>query len=334
MKRIFLVLVAGIACVSAAMAQVHSADTTGDFRISLSETLRVIQFFNLDTLHCEDGTEDGYAPGTGNQACTPHNSDYLPQDWVINLSELLRLIQFFNALGYVADPQGEDGFNPLFATEGEGEGEGEPGVVQVAIEAAADAALYENNTGALANGSGIYLFAGQTAVGELRRSVIRFDIAAAIPAGASILSATLRLNLSRTNLDAGPQPFGLHRVARAWNEGPSDAESEEGFGALSETGDTTWLHTFYNDQFWDTPGGDFAAVASATQTADLGGFYTWSDAQLAADVQDWLDTPAANFGWLLQGKEGENLTAKRFDAREHPEAARRPALIVEYTAAK
>lgn len=89
----------------------HSADTDGSWRISLSELLRVIQFYNTGALACGVDTEDGYAPGTGNQACTPHDSDYNPQDWNINLSELLRLIQLYNAdTSYSLDGGGEDGY--------------------------------------------------------------------------------------------------------------------------------------------------------------------------------------------------------------------------------
>ncbi len=93
----------------------HTADQDGDSEISLSELLRVIQFFNSDGLHCEEGTEDGYAPGPGDTASRPpHACDYNPTDWEVDLSELLRLIQFFNSAGYHAcpdaDPPTEDGY--------------------------------------------------------------------------------------------------------------------------------------------------------------------------------------------------------------------------------
>lgn len=92
----------------------HSADQNGDNLISLSELLRVIQFFNSGGYRCSPGTEDGYGPGLGDTNCVPHNSDYNPQNWIISLSELLRLIQFFNAGGYFACPDAatEDGFCP------------------------------------------------------------------------------------------------------------------------------------------------------------------------------------------------------------------------------
>ncbi len=93
---------------------VFSADQNGDHQISLSELLRVIQFFNSGGYHCDAAGEDGYAPGAGDRACAPHDSDYNPQDWNISLSELLRVIQFFNSGGYHACPgeNTEDGFCP------------------------------------------------------------------------------------------------------------------------------------------------------------------------------------------------------------------------------
>ncbi len=92
----------------------HFADQNGDGLISLSELLRVIQFFNSEGFHCEAGTEDGFAPGPGDTACTAHSSDYNPHDWHIGLSELLRLIQFFNSGGYhyCPDDATEDGYCP------------------------------------------------------------------------------------------------------------------------------------------------------------------------------------------------------------------------------
>lgn len=92
----------------------HTADPNHDNQISLSELLRIIQFFNSGGLHCQAGTEDGYAPGPGDKICLPHSSDYNPQDWLISLSELLRIIQLFNSNGYHWCPgeATEDGFCP------------------------------------------------------------------------------------------------------------------------------------------------------------------------------------------------------------------------------
>lgn len=82
----------------------HSADYRGgggDFLIDFYEIMRVIQFFNSSGgLHCDkaDG-EDGFAPGTGAQWCTPHDLDYSTTNWAISLTELLRIIQIYNSNG-------------------------------------------------------------------------------------------------------------------------------------------------------------------------------------------------------------------------------------------
>jgi len=91
----------------------HSADQDDSESIDLSELLRVVQFYNLGEYHCDDTTEDGYAPGPGDTSiCLPHSSDYVEQDWRINLSELLRLIQIFQVGAFYACPgdSSEDGF--------------------------------------------------------------------------------------------------------------------------------------------------------------------------------------------------------------------------------
>jgi len=92
----------------------HDADSNRDWEITLSELLRLIQFFNSDRYRCSAGTEDGYASGVGDEACGPHDSDFMTVDFAIDISELLRGIQLFNAFprAYRSDPDGEDGFAP------------------------------------------------------------------------------------------------------------------------------------------------------------------------------------------------------------------------------
>lgn len=97
---------------------VHTVDQDGNSVVSLSELLRVIQFYNIGGLSCANppsSTEDGYVPGGGGDtSCTPHDTDYLPQNWIISLSELLRNIQFYNIGGYhyCPDENTEDDYCP------------------------------------------------------------------------------------------------------------------------------------------------------------------------------------------------------------------------------
>ncbi len=92
----------------------HSADLDEDGRIDTPELLEAIHLYRLGAYHCD--AQGGYAPGPGDTTCTPHDSDYAPQNWSISLSELLRLVQFVNAGGYRdcydAAPPREDRFCP------------------------------------------------------------------------------------------------------------------------------------------------------------------------------------------------------------------------------
>jgi hypothetical protein len=129
---------------------------------------------------------------------------------------------------------------------------------QTIITPTRDATLYQNSNGIVADGLGQYVFIGrvdvfQPAATRLRRSLFCFDVASAVPAGATITSAVLRLNMSKTI--SGSYPAVLCSVSRAWGEGASDAAGEEGGGTASASGDATWLHTFYPTSFWGTAGG-------------------------------------------------------------------------------
>ena len=203
----------------------------------------------------------------------------------------------------------------------------EPDQVQLAADR--DNTLYESDTGALSNGAGTYLFTGRTVTRGVRRALLRFDVAGAVPADSLITGATLWLNMSMTQ--AGPEDVNLHAVLADWGEGTSVAAGEEGGGAASAAGDATWLHTSFDTDLWTTPGGDFAATPSATTTVDDVGTYSWGGTSgTASDVQRWLDDPTTNHGWVLVGNETIPLTAKRFGARENPDPAAVPALCVSF----
>jgi FtsP/CotA-like multicopper oxidase with cupredoxin domain len=193
-----------------------------------------------------------------------------------------------------------------------------------------DNTLYEYvpADGDLSNALGNHFFTGETAMGELRRGVLAFDIAGNVPAGSTITGVTLALNMSRTPSGAS-RTVELHKLLADWGEGTSQASGEEGIGAPATTNDATWRHGFFDTIFWTTEGGDFSATVSASQSVGAIGSYIWSSAQMAADVQSWLDNPAINFGWLVRGDESGSATAKRFDTRE---SASPPVLTIQYTA--
>ena len=100
--------------------------------------------------------------------------------------------------------------------------------LMVPIPASKDNTLYEDRRGRLSNGGGTHFFVGVTDTGNIRRGLIAFNIAGAIPAGALITSVSLKLHMSQTI--AGSQNITLHRVLADWGEGDSNAPGEEGGG--------------------------------------------------------------------------------------------------------
>jgi len=186
------------------------------------------------------------------------------------------------------------------------------------------------------NGSGVYLFAGNTDGVGVRRALLAFDIAGSVPPGSAITSASLTLSISRSAPGSGDQPHTLHRVLQEWGEGASDAGDPGGEGTSAENDDATWVYRIYNKDnpgsslSWTTVGGDYVSTASATQDVGKNGTVTWSSAQMATDVQGWLDSPSTDFGWLMKGNEGGLKNAKRFDSRESSTAANRPELVIVY----
>ena len=203
---------------------------------------------------------------------------------------------------------------------------------QISINPFKDNTLYESSTGALSNGAGDYLFAGDTVQGDdsLRRAVLAFDVAGNVPAGSTIDAARLTLYMSRTI--SGAKTVSLHKLTSDWGEGASDAAGQEGAGGTALTGDATWIHTFYSASTWTAAGGDYNAAATASLTVTNVAPYTWvSSSSMVADVQGWLDSAASNYGWIVIGDEATAGSAKRFDSRENPTAANQPVLTIDYT---
>lgn len=197
------------------------------------------------------------------------------------------------------------------------------------IEATRDATLVEEPSGTLANGSGPVFFVGRTNARQnsVRRALVHFDIAGALPRGARVEAVRLTLHMTPSN--EAPRQLRLHRVLGGWGEGPSSASG--GGGDVSYPGDSTWIHRFYDDLFWLQPGGDFVARASASREVGASGFHRWeSTPKLVADVQHWLAAPHRNFGWILIGDETTPQNSKSFASREEPDASLRPLLEVRY----
>ena len=200
---------------------------------------------------------------------------------------------------------------------------------EINLTASKDNTIYSE--GDLSNGVGQYLFSGTTGIGDFRRALIKFDIVASIPSGATIDNVQLSLNVSKIP-DSSSQTFSLFRLTTEWGEGSSNAPGQEGAGTDANTDDATWSHTFFPFEFWITNGGDFEPdVSAAALIGGLGPAVWPSNAEMVADVQKWLEQPESNFGWILVGDELTGGSAKRFDSRENPTADLGPRLQVLFT---
>lgn len=233
-----------------------------------------------------------------------------------------------------------------------------PAATTPALVPAKDNTLIQqsNPAGQLSNGKGD-IFVGRTnqdgqgaATISIRRGLVEFDVAANVPAGATITGVMLAMR-DVMGLNGDPS-VELHRMFQDWGQGTSFQNG--GMGAAATEGDATWLYRFYNattpasSPAWHAPGGlagdnpatdDFSSLVSAATVVsdDLGGgqSFAWtsvSNPQLIADVQLWLDHPELNFGWILLGDEAHGQTAKRFNSSESNTGVNvPPQLTITYT---
>jgi len=199
-----------------------------------------------------------------------------------------------------------------------------------------DNTLIQTSDGSLSNALGD-LFVGRTGQADAssrRRAVIHFDVAGSLPAGSTITAVTLRLYLAKTG-DVTVRSLSVYRGSASWGEGSSYFNG--GIGAASTSNDATWLHRFFNTTSWTAAGGDKASSASASSNVgsagSVGAYFTWSSATMVSDVQGWLTTPAANFGWEVLGDEANAMTARRFTSRESVDDPGNhvPELVITYT---
>jgi hypothetical protein len=198
----------------------------------------------------------------------------------------------------------------------------------------ADTSLFENsplnNLGAVQS-----LGAGNTARDEPIRALVKFDVPAAVPAGATITGARLQLTVVKATAGVQPAEFALHRMLVNWGEGDKGAGNLIGTGGPATDGDASWSFRFFPATPWFEPGGaagtDYATASSAlVQAATTEPLGFESSVEVIADVQTWLDRPAANFGWIIKEKnESGAFTARRLGSREHPTDP--PRLSIDYT---
>ncbi len=167
-------------------------------------------------------------------------------------------------------------------------------------------------------GGNALLNIGRDGAGGVRRGLLRFE-PGSIPAGATVTSAVLRLTVVRAPVFAPVNSnFQLHRVLADWVGGAQGGNS----GSLAAEGEVTWNSRLHSIGSWTVPGAgsDTETAPSATRFVGSapGATYDWSGASVVRDVQDWLDEPDSNCGWLLRSDdEASPRTARAFAALEN-----------------
>jgi hypothetical protein len=174
--------------------------------------------------------------------------------------------------------------------------------------------------------------AGTTRNLQRSRGLLLFNVAGAIPVGATINSVTLTLTVVKVSNSGGAgSTFELHRVLQSWGEGDNTTRR----GSAANANEASWNNRFAPSTPWSIAGAasplDFAATVSGTRAVTgLGAYPFASTANMVADVQNWLNVPASNFGWLLESQsEGTPKTARRFASREA--STGRPTLVIDFT---
>ena len=132
----------------------------------------------------------------------------------------------------------------------------------------------------------------------------------------------------------GPQSatFELHRLTASWGEGTSSAAGT-GRGSAPTTGDATWNYRFYNTSPWTTAGGDLASTSGTATFGNGGGITDTFNSQtgLLNDVQNWLNTPASNFGWILLESNESTLGSARELGSRFSSLTQQPTLTVTFS---
>jgi RHS repeat-associated protein len=112
------------------------------------------------------------------------------------------------------------------------------------------------------------------------RTMVRFDVASAVPANAAISGANMAVYL-KTKDNSTALSVGAHQINHSW------------------TTAATW-NKFDGTTAWTNPGGDFNATPEYTCSNAANGAGTWDFFSVSNLVQRWMDGATPNNGVLLK----------------------------------
>ncbi len=211
----------------------------------------------------------------------------------------------------------------------------------VTVGSSQDTTIFGNNVNNSAGGA-VVMYSGTDGNASVKRALVQFDIASNVPAGSMITGVQLTLFLGQVAGMGitGTATISLYRLTDSWGEGTNGAGNSLvglGQGFPAQNGDATWANRFFSTTSpvsWTNAGGDFISTSSAETivgaTTNTG--YAWlSTPALVADVQEWVDNPSSNFGWLLENSdEVSTRTFRAFFTREETNSTLQPQLQVTF----
>jgi hypothetical protein len=138
-------------------------------------------------------------------------------------------------------------------------------------------------------------YSGQGGSSERFRTLMRFDLDE-IPSTATIVKAEVRLYMDSAGGTAA-RTLGFHRSLVEFFGGNMNAGTPNVNVPAS-----TWNNRIHDTTAWSTPGGQAGTEWAATATDSISvpvivdRWYEWD---LTADVQDFVDGTATNYGWWI-----------------------------------
>ncbi len=160
------------------------------------------------------------------------------------------------------------------------------------------------------------------------RVLVAFDLSA-VPAGATIQSAKLKLYCTKYSYPRDTYALSVHRVARSWTEGTAYYKSHDMDGATwdehGQGGDLT-----SSGGNWASPGGDYDQTAAASITSGLAAD-SWLEWDVTALAGEWVSGAQANNGVLLRSHVSAGISLKYCSSEYAVDASLRPRLEITYT---
>ena len=167
------------------------------------------------------------------------------------------------------------------------------------LVAIADATINERNSTTATGGD----LAVRSERSRNKRALVRFDVAScAIPTGATVTSATMRLTTATAPV--APRTYVVSPATSSWTEAVT----------------------------WDTKP-TFGSTSGTSASGLAGSVLSWT---VTNDVKGYVTTPASNFGWQVSDSaEGSASPSPAYEgifrSRDFGTVTARPTLVINYT---